>query len=303
MTLSFAPKHSSDRTFCILSSATTALSTLCRGRLYPHIHLYMYIYILRHLLEILNMDRNIKTMHCKRFESFCSSMRSKKTHLIFCFVYQCLVQIQKNSLCLLAHVEKLLLYLKVNSFWETFVDDCLIWNYTHQYHRHNQRWKWYLEHKHVSVGLLKSAYSWCYCLLSRTCYNTMELSLFLLETFCIGNWFIPWICGIWSRWALLCIAIMCSTLTFSLNFVLQFIFLYVSCEMTGYGKRIYFFHYFEFSCGLSKCHLYCGVSQRGPTQWLGQSCSSPASLFPSVSDYSEVTQPNYDINLAILFYS
>ena len=61
-------------------------------------------------------------MHCKRFESFYSSMRSKKTHLIFCFIYQCLVQIQKNSLCLLAHVEKLLLYLKVNSFWETFVD-------------------------------------------------------------------------------------------------------------------------------------------------------------------------------------
>ena len=83
---------------------------------------FMYIYILRHLLEILNMDRNIKTMHCKRFESFCSSMKSKKTHLIFCFIYQCLVQIQKNSLCLLAHVEKLLLYLKVNSFWETFVD-------------------------------------------------------------------------------------------------------------------------------------------------------------------------------------
>ena len=235
VTLSFAPKHSSDRTFCILSSATTALSTLCRGRLYPHIHLYMCIYILRHLLEILNTDRNIKTMHCKRFESFCSSMRSKKTHLIFCFIYQCLVQIQKNSLCLLAHAEKLLLYLKVNSFWETFVDDCLIWNYTHQYHRHNQRWKWYLEHIHVSVGLLKSAYSWCYCLLSRTCYNTMELSLFLLETFCIGNWFIPWICGIWSRLALLCIPIMCSTPTFSLNFVLQY-FLYVSCEMTGYGK-------------------------------------------------------------------
>ena len=103
---------------------------------------------------------------------------------------------------------------------------CLIWNYTHQYQRHNQRWKWYLEHNiiHVSVGLLKSAYSRCYCLLSRTCYNTMELSLFLLETFCIGNWFIPWICGIWSRWALPCIAIMCSTLTFSLNFVLQYFF-------------------------------------------------------------------------------
>ena len=84
--------------------------------------MYMYIYILRHLLEILNMDRNIKTMHCKRFESFCSSMRSKKTRLIFCFIYQCLVQIQKNSLCLLAHAEKLLLYLKVNSFWETYVD-------------------------------------------------------------------------------------------------------------------------------------------------------------------------------------
>ena len=31
------------------------------------------------------MDRNIKAMHCKRFESFCSSMRSKKTHLIFLF--------------------------------------------------------------------------------------------------------------------------------------------------------------------------------------------------------------------------
>ena len=29
------------------------------------------------------MDKNIKTMHCKRFESFCSSMRSKKTHLLF----------------------------------------------------------------------------------------------------------------------------------------------------------------------------------------------------------------------------
>ena len=82
------------------------------------------------------------------------------------------------------------------------------------------------------------------------------------------------------------------------------IFFYiVSCEMTGYGKWVCFFHYFEFSCRLSKCHLYCGVSQRGPTQWLGQSCSSPASLFLSVSDYSEVTQPNYDINLAILFYS
>ena len=78
------------------------------------------------------------------------------------------------------------------------------------------------------------------------------------------------------------------------------IFFYiVSCEMTGYGKWVCFFHYFEFSCGLSKCHLYCGVSQWGPTQWLGQGCLSPASLFPSVSDYSEVTQPNYDINLAI----
>ena len=29
----------------IPSSATTALSTLCQGRLYPHIHLYIYTYI------------------------------------------------------------------------------------------------------------------------------------------------------------------------------------------------------------------------------------------------------------------
>ena len=29
----------------ILSSATTALSTLCQGRLYPHIYIYEYIYI------------------------------------------------------------------------------------------------------------------------------------------------------------------------------------------------------------------------------------------------------------------
>ena len=28
----------------ILSSATTALSTLCQGRLYPHIYIYIYIY-------------------------------------------------------------------------------------------------------------------------------------------------------------------------------------------------------------------------------------------------------------------
>ena len=29
----------------ILSSATTALSTLCQGRLYPHIYIYIYIYV------------------------------------------------------------------------------------------------------------------------------------------------------------------------------------------------------------------------------------------------------------------
>ena len=113
-------RQTSDRTFCILSSATTALSTLCQGRLYPHIHVYLYI-----KASFGNFKHGQKyknNMHCKRFESFYSSMRSKKTHVIFCFIYQCLVQIQKNSLCLLAHVEKLLLYLKVNSFWETFVD-------------------------------------------------------------------------------------------------------------------------------------------------------------------------------------
>ena len=45
------------------------------GKVYIYIYIYiyiymyvcMYIYILRHLLEILNMDRNIKAMHCKRF--------------------------------------------------------------------------------------------------------------------------------------------------------------------------------------------------------------------------------------------
>ena len=31
---------------CILSSATTALSTLCQGRLYHHVHLYIYINLL-----------------------------------------------------------------------------------------------------------------------------------------------------------------------------------------------------------------------------------------------------------------
>ena len=66
VTLSFAPKRLSDRTFhlsavwwalerhasplwffhlYILSSATTAFSTLCQGRLYPHIYIYIYIYI------------------------------------------------------------------------------------------------------------------------------------------------------------------------------------------------------------------------------------------------------------------
>ena len=34
--------------FYILSSATTALSTLCQGRLYPHIYIYIYIYIYIH---------------------------------------------------------------------------------------------------------------------------------------------------------------------------------------------------------------------------------------------------------------
>ena len=61
VTLSFAPKCSSDRTFhrelmrplsffdlCILSSATTALSTLCQGRLYPtFIYIPIYKYILK----------------------------------------------------------------------------------------------------------------------------------------------------------------------------------------------------------------------------------------------------------------
>lgn len=34
---------------------------------------------------------------------------------------------------------------------------------------------------------------------------------------------------------------MCSTPTFSLNFVLQYFFLYVSCEMTVYGNEFVFF--------------------------------------------------------------
>ena len=50
-----------------------------------YIYICMYIYISRHLLEILNMDRNIKTMHCKRFESLCSSVRSKKNASYFLF--------------------------------------------------------------------------------------------------------------------------------------------------------------------------------------------------------------------------
>ena len=44
----------------------------------------MNIYILRHLLEILNMNRNMKTMHCKRFESFLLlSEKQKKSYFLF----------------------------------------------------------------------------------------------------------------------------------------------------------------------------------------------------------------------------
>ena len=47
------------------------------------VYIYMYIYKLRHLLEILNMNRNMKTMHCKRFESFLLLSEKQKKHILF----------------------------------------------------------------------------------------------------------------------------------------------------------------------------------------------------------------------------
>ena len=88
VTLSFAPKCLSDRTFhlnavwralrCetqsnrelmhplwffhlyILSSATTAFSTLCQGRLYPHIYIYIYIHTYIYIYIYINIMRGKK---------------------------------------------------------------------------------------------------------------------------------------------------------------------------------------------------------------------------------------------------
>ena len=58
---------------------------------------------------------------------------------------------------------------------------------------------------------------------------------------------------------------------------------------------VLFFHvlglkleFFYFSSGMSKCDLYCGVSEGNPTQWLEQGSSSQTDHCPSVRDYSKV---------------
>ena len=74
---------------CILSSGTTALSTLCQGRLYSHIRLYIYInYVYLFFSYQKGVDRTESTTAAVKFPNSLFQLRTSffAAHLFRCIM-------------------------------------------------------------------------------------------------------------------------------------------------------------------------------------------------------------------------